>query len=165
VSRVRKNHTVRAETEILVQVNGRSEQVEVEADRRLVDVVRDDLGLTGTKVGCEVGVCGACTVLLDGRPTASCLTLAIQADGTEVRTVEGLEDSPALRILQEAFVAQGGTQCGFCTSGQLMSASLLIESGSVDAMTDDEIAHHMLGNICRCTGYYGIVRAIRAAAS
>jgi carbon-monoxide dehydrogenase small subunit len=156
---------VQTATEVSVRINGGSEQLEVKVDRRLVDVIRDDLGLTGTKIGCDVGVCGACTVLVDGRPTASCLTLTVQVDGAEIRTVEGLEDTPALRILQEAFVAQGGTQCGFCTSGQLMSASLLIESGRVDAMTDDEIAHHMLGNICRCTGYYGIVRAIRAAAT
>jgi carbon-monoxide dehydrogenase small subunit len=149
---------------ISVRVNGESHDLSVPADRRLVDLIRDDLGLTGTKIGCDVGVCGACTVLVDGRPTSSCITLAIQSDGADLRTVEILEETPQLRRLQEAFVSEGGTQCGYCTSGQLMAASVLISSGQAAGMTEDEIAHQMLGNLCRCTGYYGIRRAIRLVA-
>lgn len=138
-------------------VNGVDVEAVLPAERRLAEFLRDDLGLTGTKLGCEVGVCGVCTVLVDGRPTSACLTLAVQIDGADVRTIEGLADTEAGRRLQEHFVTQGGFQCGYCTSGQLMTAS------TTDAHTDPgELAEQLHGNLCRCTGYYGILRAIEA---
>jgi aerobic carbon-monoxide dehydrogenase small subunit len=147
---------------ISLSVNGRDEEFVVSADRRLATLLREDLGLTGTKLGCEVGVCGACTVLVDGRPTSSCITLAVQADGARVETVEGLEVDPRLRELQDAFLEEGGFQCGFCTSGQLMNAAPIVrgERGDLD---EDELAEYLHGNLCRCTGYYGILRAIERA--
>lgn len=145
---------------VSLTVNGESVAVVVPVDRRLAAVLREDLGLTGTKIACEVGVCGVCTVLVDGQPVSSCITLAVQVEGQDVMTVEGLSDDPRLRNLQDAFVAEGGFQCGFCTSGQLMAAAALITSGRASTMSSEEIAHYMLGNLCRCTGYYGILRAI-----
>lgn len=145
---------------LTLTVNGVQRSLLVAPDRRLLGVLRDDLGLTGTKAGCEVGVCGACTVLVNGLPTSSCLLFAAQADDADVLTVEGLEATPALRRLQEAFVEEGGFQCGFCTSGQLMTAASLILSGELDSMSEAEIQESMLGNLCRCGAYYGIQRAI-----
>ena len=125
----------------------------VSAERLLVDLLREDLGKTGTKNGCSVGVCGLCAVQVDGAPMSACLLLATQVDGTAVRTVEGLA-SP----LQEAFIDEGGFQCGICTSGQLMTADALLHA-KPDA-TEAEITDWQMGNLCRCTGYYGITRAI-----
>lgn len=144
---------------VRTHVNGAPVDAIVPADRRLVDLLRDDLGLVGTKIGCEVGVCGVCTVLVDGRATSACLTLAVQVDGAHVQTVEGLESLEIGRRLQEAFVTEGGFQCGYCTSGQLMNAAAHLARS---ASPDDLDLH---GYLCRCTGYYGILRAIQAAAS
>lgn len=148
---------------VSMRVNGVPRSLLVSPDRRLLSVLRDDLGLTGAKAGCEVGVCGACTVLVDGLPTSSCLLFAAQADDAEVLTVEGLGGTPALRRLQEAFIEEGGFQCGFCTSGQLVTAASLVLSGELDSMSEAEIRESMLGNLCRCGAYYGIQRAIEKA--
>ena len=149
-------HTIR------LTVNGEARTVEVGAERLLLDVLREDLRLTGTKDGCSVGVCGLCTVIVDGSPMSSCLLLAVQVDGAQVRTVEGLTagDAP-LGPLQEAFIDEGGFQCGICTSGQLMAATALLESDP--SPTEDRVKTWMMGNLCRCTGYYGIARAIAKA--
>ena len=128
----------------------------VPAERLLVDLLREDLGKTGTKDGCSVGVCGLCTVQVDGAPMSACLLLATQVDGAAVRTIEGLA-SP----LQDAFIEEGGFQCGICTSGQLIAADALLRAKP--EATDAEIADWQMGNLCRCTGYYGIVRAIAKA--
>jgi aerobic-type carbon monoxide dehydrogenase small subunit (CoxS/CutS family) len=141
-------------------VNGRPVDVEVEERRLLSDFLRHDLGLRGTHVGCEHGVCGACTVRLDGAAVRSCLLLAVQVDGASVQTVEGLvaRDCP-LSPLQEAFRTHHGLQCGFCTSGILMSAAEVLEAG--DPLGEDDIRRLLSGHLCRCTGYEGIVAAIR----
>ena len=144
-----------------LSVNGQSMTVDVPADMRLVVFLRDRLGLTGTKIGCEVGVCGVCTVLVDGRPTSSCLTLVAQADGKDVLTIEGLAERDDLQELLDAFVSEGGFQCGFCTSGQIMAIAALKLSGDGRSMADGELRHFLAGNLCRCTGYYGIERAAR----
>lgn len=148
---------------VTLRVNGERHDLVVPAERRLATVLRDDLGLTGTKLGCEVGVCGVCTVLVDGRQKSSCLTLAVQADGAEVTTVEAIGDDPRLAALQDAFVEEGAFQCGFCTSGQLMNAVPMVGDGDGAEMSRDELAHQLHGNLCRCTGYYGIMRAIERA--
>ena len=148
---------------ITLTVNGAERSLVVEGDRRLLSVLRDDLGLTGAKAACEVSVCGACTVMVDGMPTSSCVMLAVQADGREILTVEGLDRYPQVQRLQEAFIDEGGFQCGFCTSGQIVAAASLLLDEGAEAMTREEIQDYMLGNLCRCTGYYGILRAIEAA--
>lgn len=149
--------------EVRLRVNGGDTATVVRADQRLAALLRDDLRLTGTKLACEVGVCGACTVLVDGRPTSSCITLAVQVDGAEVLTVEGLADQPDLAPLQEAFVSEGGMQCGFCTSGQLMAAAAILRDADPSESDRAHRADQLDGNLCRCTGYYGILRAIEAA--
>ncbi len=131
-------------------------EVDVAAERLLIELLREDLGKTGTKDGCSVGVCGLCTVQVDDVPMSACLLLATQIDGTTIRTIEGLS-SP----LQEAFIEEGGFQCGICTSGQLMAANALLHA-KPDA-TSAEINDWQMGNLCRCTGYYGIARAIAKA--
>lgn len=131
------------------------------ADRRLIDVLRDDLRFTGTKEGCSIGVCGACSVLVDGDLLSGCLLPAVFVDGREVTTVEGLAKGETLSPLQDAFIREGGFQCGICTSGQLIAATALLAERK--RPSDDEIREWMMGNLCRCTGYYGITRAIRAA--
>ena len=131
------------------------------ADRRLIDVLRDDLRFTGTKEGCSIGVCGACSVLVDGDLLSGCLLPAVFVDGREVTTVEGLANGETLSPLQDAFIREGGFQCGICTSGQLIAATALLAERK--RPSDDEIREWMMGNLCRCTGYYGITRAIRAA--
>jgi aerobic-type carbon monoxide dehydrogenase small subunit (CoxS/CutS family) len=131
-------------------------EASVPAERLLVDLLREDLGRTGTKDGCSVGVCGLCTVQVDGAPMSACLVLATQVDGATVRTIEGLV-SP----LQDAFIDEGGFQCGICTSGQLVAADALLRA-KPDA-TEAEISDWQMGNLCRCTGYYGISRAIAKA--
>ncbi|HEY3480636.1 MAG TPA: (2Fe-2S)-binding protein [Amycolatopsis sp.] len=148
---------------VAVTVNGKPRSLLVDGAARLLGVLRDELGLTGAKAGCAVGVCGACTVLVDGAPTSSCLTFAAQVDGAEVLTVEGLAAHPELRALQEDFLAEGGFQCGYCTSGQLVTAASLILSGELAELSDEDIRHRMLGNLCRCGAYYGIQRAIAKA--
>jgi carbon-monoxide dehydrogenase small subunit len=149
---------------VSLTVNGVRHDVDVEARRLLSDALRHDLGLTGTHVGCEHGVCGCCTVLLDGRPARSCLILAVQAAGADITTVEGLtRPDGTLGPLQQAFKAHHGLQCGFCTPGFLMTASTFYREAA--DMTDAQIREALGGQLCRCTGYVGIVRAVRAAAA
>jgi aerobic-type carbon monoxide dehydrogenase small subunit (CoxS/CutS family) len=147
---------------VAITVNGRRHEVAIEARRTLADVLRHDLGHTGTHLGCEHGICGACTVLVDGEPTRSCLMFGVQADDAEVETVEGLGSEDALNPLQEAFTANHALQCGFCTPGFLMLATALLRENP--SPTDDEIRDAMASNICRCTGYQSILAAVRAAA-
>jgi aerobic carbon-monoxide dehydrogenase small subunit len=148
---------------IAMTVNGARHEVAVEARRTLADVLRHDLGYTGTHLGCEHGICGACTVLLDGEPTRACLVFGVQADDCAVETVEGLaEDGGALNPLQEAFGEHHALQCGFCTPGFLMLATALLRENPDP--TDDEIRDAIASNICRCTGYQSILAAVRAAA-
>jgi carbon-monoxide dehydrogenase small subunit len=143
-------------------VNGRRVERETDAGTRLLDLLRDGLGLTGTKEGCGEGECGACTVLLDGRAVNSCLVLAPQADGKEVVTVEGLARGATLHPIQQAFVDEGAVQCGFCTPGFIMAAyALLLRNPDP---SDEEIRLALEGNLCRCTGYTKIVQAVRRAA-
>lgn len=152
--------------EITLTVNGESVTREVSARTLLADFLRHELGLTGTHVGCEHGVCGCCTVMIDGRSARSCLTFAVQADGTEVRTVESLAgDDGSLHPLQEAFKESHALQCGFCTPGFLMSVvSQFEESGGKLDLSDENIRLMLSGNLCRCTGYQNIVTAVRRAA-
>jgi len=140
-------------------VNGKRRRVRVPPMKRLLDVLREDCGLTGTKEGCGEGECGACTVLLDGEPVNSCLVPAAQAAGAKVVTVEGLAQGPALSLLQRAFVERGGTQCGICTPGVVMAAAVL-----GPRPTAERVREALAGNLCRCTGYQRIVEAVRAAA-
>ena len=147
---------------IRLTVNGAPHQVEVPTYRTLLDCLRNDLGLTGSKEGCGVGVCGACTVLLSGRVISSCIALAVFADGHEVTTIEGLADDERLHPVQQAFVDAGGFQCGICTPGQVVSAKALLDANPHPS--DDEIREWMAGNLCRCTGYYKILESIRTAA-
>ncbi len=148
--------------EVEVTVNGARQQCRVEPRLLLSDFLRHELSLYGTHVGCEHGVCGACTVLLDGRPARSCLTLALQADGREIQTVESLADGATLHPLQQAFHENFGLQCGFCTPGILMSAVFLLEQNPEP--TEAEVRSELAGNLCRCTGYAAIVDSILAAA-
>jgi carbon-monoxide dehydrogenase small subunit len=151
---------------ISLRVNGSSYAIDVEPRRNLADALREDCGLTGTHVGCEHGVCGACTVLLDGAPVRSCLMFAVQAEGKAVRTVEGLAESrdggETLHPLQQAFWEHHGLQCGFCTPGFLMLAAGVLEAEP--EISDEDLRHALSSNLCRCTGYQNIVKAVRAAA-
>ena len=147
--------------QVSFSVNGRRERIDVEPRRTLADALRDDLDLTGTHLGCEQGVCGACTVLLDGEPVRSCLMLAVQADRSSLTTVEGLAGEE-LHPLQQAFADCHGLQCGFCTPGFLISALHLLTENPDPSR--EEIRAGLSGNICRCTGYVGIVDAVRQAA-
>ena len=150
------------ELHVALEVNGERREVDVEPRRLLVQVLRDDLGLTGTHVGCDTSQCGACTVHLDGRAVKSCSMLAAQADGRSVVTIEGLGDASNLTPLQNAFWEKHGLQCGFCTPGMIMAAADLLARDTDPS--DDEIRHAIEGNICRCTGYESIIRAILDAA-
>ena len=145
-----------------VTVNGRPRSLEVAVHHTLLEVLRDDVGLTGTKECCVVGECGACTVLIDGRTVNSCLVLAVEADGAAVITVEGLADKGELSALQEAFLDEGAAQCGFCIPGQLISAQALLDK--VADPGDEEIQEALAGNLCRCAGYQQIFKAVHAAA-
>ena len=145
-----------------VTVNGTSTSTAVEARTSLADMLREDLALTGTHVGCEHGVCGACTVLIDGEPVRSCLMLAVQADGREVTTVEGLAQGGELHPVQAAFRAANSFQCGFCTPGMLMAACELLEHTPLPE--PDDVTEAISGNLCRCTGYVGIIEAVHLAA-
>ncbi len=148
---------------IVLDINGAAHEATVEPRRTLADVIRDDCGLTGTHIGCEHGVCGACTVLVDGAPVRSCLMFAVQANGKKIRTVEGLQDGAVLHPLQEAFIAHHALQCGFCTPGFLMlAAGLLAQKPNIG---DDELLDALSSNLCRCTGYENIVKAVKAAAA
>jgi carbon-monoxide dehydrogenase small subunit len=147
---------------IRLTVNGTPREVEVPVYRTLLDCLRYDLELTGSKEGCGVGVCGACTVLLDGKMISSCIALAVFADGREVTTVEGLATDERLHPVQQAFIDAGGFQCGICTPGQVVAAKALLDANPSPGEAD--IREWMLGNLCRCTGYYKIVESIRAAA-
>jgi aerobic carbon-monoxide dehydrogenase small subunit len=144
------------------EVNGVPTEVLTEPHRSLLEVLRDSLELTGTKEGCGTGDCGACTVLLDGRPVTSCLVLAPEAEGRRVTTVEGVARQARLHPVQQAFVEQGGLQCGICTPGMIMSAVALLDRNPQP--TEDEIRYAIAGNLCRCTGYDKIVRAVEVAA-
>ena len=148
-------------SEITLTVNGRRYPVSVEPRRTLLDALRDECGLTGTHMGCEHGVCGACTIIVDGDPVRACLMFAVQAEGAAIRTVEGLADGDKLSALQEAFIAHHGVQCGFCTPGFLMLATGLLEKEP--DIGDDELVDALSSNLCRCTGYRNIVAAVRAA--
>lgn len=147
--------------QINLTVNGEPVSTSVPARRMLVDMLRYDIGLTGTKEACSVGVCGACTVLLDGRIVASCLTLAVQADGAEITTIEGLGTPEHLSPLQQAFIDCGGFQCGICTPGQIVAATALLNENAKP--TEDEIKEWLMGNLCRCTGYYQIIESVQKA--
>lgn len=147
---------------VMLRVNGEYYEVEVEPRRLLLDVLRDNLGLTGTKKACDFGNCGSCTVLMDGRPILSCLTLAIQAQGKDILTVEGLARDGQLHPLQQAFVDHGAIQCGFCTPGMLLSAKALLDRNPQP--TTAEIKEALSGNLCRCTGYVKIIEAVEVAA-
>lgn len=147
---------------ISFELNGRSVSLEAASNRTLLDLLRVDLGVTSVKRGCEQGECGACTVLLDGRPVNSCMVLAERVNWRRVTTIEGLEGEPIMAALREAFMEGGAVQCGFCTPGMIMSARALLERNPDPS--DDEIVEAIAGNLCRCTGYEAIVQAIRKAA-
>jgi len=147
---------------IKLTLNGTPIGRDVEDSRLLVEFLREDLKLTGTKESCGVGVCGACTVLLDGKPISSCLALAVHADGCAVTTIEGIAEGDQLHPVQEAFLAHGGFQCGICTPGQILAAKALLDANPHP--TRAEIQHWMMGNLCRCTGYYKIIESIAAGA-
>jgi carbon-monoxide dehydrogenase small subunit len=149
-------------TSITLEVNGERREAEVEPRRLLVYFLREELGLTGTNVGCDTSSCGACTVLLDGESVKSCTVLAVQADGSEITTIEGLADGDRLHPVQQAFHEQHGLQCGFCTPGFVMATVSLLEENP--SPTEAEIRYALEGNLCRCTGYHNIVRAVEAAA-
>ena len=148
--------------DISLRVNGEDVRARVEARKTLVDFLREDLALTGSHVGCEHGVCGACTVLLDDEAVRGCLVLAVQCDGAEVQTIEGISDSGAIADLQQAFQRRNALQCGFCTPGMLIGAHQLLSRGGVPSR--DAIREHLSGNYCRCTGYQAIVDAIEFVA-
>jgi aerobic carbon-monoxide dehydrogenase small subunit len=150
-------HTIR------MRVNGKDYTADVPSQRLLIDCLRYDLGLTGTKEGCSVGVCGACTVVMDGVLVSSCLTLAVLADGKEITTVEGLAQDGKLHPVQQAFIDYGGFQCGICTPGMVVAAKALLDQNQNPS--DDDIKDWMMGNLCRCTGYYKIIESIRGAAT
>jgi carbon-monoxide dehydrogenase small subunit len=153
----------REELEIATTVNGKAVRRRVLARRHLADFLRQDLELTGTHLGCEHGVCGACTVLIDGRAVRSCLTLAVQADGKCVETIEGLSDSGKIEELKQAFIARNAAQCGFCSSGMLVTALEVLMQGG--PLSREDIREAISGNMCRCTGYHAIVDAIAAVAA
>ena len=148
--------------DIGMRVNGEDVRERVEARKTLVDFLREDLGLTGSHIGCEQGVCGACTVVVDDEVVRGCLILAVQCDGAEVQTIEGISDSGVIADLQEAFQRRNALQCGFCTPGMLIGAQELLSYGGVPSR--DTIREHLSGNYCRCTGYQAIVDAIESVA-
>jgi carbon-monoxide dehydrogenase small subunit len=152
-----------SKTSVSLDVNGRRFDIAVEPRRNLADALRDDCGLTGTHVGCEHGVCGACTVLVDGNPVRSCLMFAVQAKGKKIRTVEGLSKGEEFHPLQQAFWEHHGLQCGFCTPGFLMLAAGVLEAQP--EISDAELRQVLSSNLCRCTGYQNIIKAVRAAAA
>jgi len=146
---------------IRFRLNGEWVELDVEPNELLLNVLREKLGLTGTKYGCGIGECGTCTVLVDGEPVLSCLTLAVDVDGRDVVTIEGLAKDGELHILQKTFLEHGAIQCGYCIPGFILTAKRLLEENP--AATEEEIREYIRGNLCRCTGYVNIVRAIKAA--
>ena len=152
-----------AKVDITLNINGQDYDVRVEPRRTLVDAIRDDCGQTGTHIGCEHGICGACTIILDDEAVRACLMFAVQADGKRIRTVEGLADGDTLHPLQSAFIAHHGLQCGFCTPGFLMLATNALETNP--EISDEEIHEVLSSNLCRCTGYQNIIKAVRSAAA
>src|ERR671933_2268324 len=156
--------TTASEHPVRFELNGEPRELSVRANTRLIDLLRDSLGLTGTKEGCSVGVCGACSVLVDGQLMSACLLPAVTVNGAAITTVEGLApDDEHLSPLQEAFIRHGGFQCGICTPGQLIAATALLQE--IPSPTEAEVRSWMMGNLCRCTGYYQIVESILAACS
>ena len=147
-------------TLICLTVNGQKYEVAVASNQTLVDVLRYELGLTGTKKGCEMGDCGSCTVIMDGKPVNSCLVLACQADGRNIETIEGVKTGQGLHPVQEAFVQKGAIQCGFCSSGMILSAKSLLDRH--DKPSEKEIRKALSGNLCRCTGYQKIIEAVQS---
>ena len=147
---------------INLKINGEPYEVHVEPDMTLLDFLRDEIGLTGTKKGCDTGQCGACTVLLNGKPINSCLVLAVDAHGKEILTVEGLGRNGKLHPLQESFIQEGAVQCGYCTSGMLLSAKALLDENPTPK--EEEVKRAIAGNLCRCTGYVRIIKAVLTAA-
>jgi aerobic-type carbon monoxide dehydrogenase small subunit (CoxS/CutS family) len=145
---------------LILTVNGEEHELEIEPNRLLLHVLRDDIGLTGTKDGCSIGVCGACSVIIDGRLVSSCLTLAAGCQGKGIETIEGLAKDGTLHPLQQAFIEYGGFQCGICTPGQIMAAKALLDENPNP--TEDEVKEWMSGNLCRCTGYYKILESVMA---
>ena len=149
--------------EIMITINGRKRQFNVEPKELLLNLIRDKMHLTGTKYGCGIGECGACTVLLDGEAVLSCMVLAVDADGRCVETIEGVADGDKLDPVQEAFIEEGAIQCGFCTPGFIMTTRALLRENSNP--TEHEIREYLKGNLCRCTGYVNIVKAVQTAAN
>jgi carbon-monoxide dehydrogenase small subunit len=149
-------------TAITLNINGHDHPIKVEPRRTLADAIREDCGQTGTHIGCEHGICGACTVIVNGEPVRSCLMFAVQADGSAIRTVEGLAKGDELHPMQQAFMDHHGLQCGFCTPGFLMLAVSVLEREP--GIGDDDLIDVLSSNLCRCTGYQNIVKAVRAAA-
>ena len=145
---------------IVLNVNGEEYEIDIEPNHLLLQALREDIGLTGTKEGCSIGVCGACSVILDGRLVSSCLTLAVACQGKEIATIEGLAKDGKLHPLQQAFIEYGGFQCGICTPGQIMSAKALLDQNPDPS--EEEAKEWMSGNLCRCTGYYKILQSIMA---
>lgn len=148
--------------EISFKINGKPYSLSIKPSRTLLEMLREDLGLTGTKEGCGQGECGACTVILDGKTVNSCIMLAVEADNKEITTIEGISDHEKMHPIQEAFVSQGGMQCGFCTPGMIMSAKALLAKNP--SPNEHEIREGIAGNFCRCTGYTKIIDSIRFAA-
>lgn len=148
--------------QIRLILNGKSCELSIQPQRSLLEVIREDLKLTGTKEGCGLGECGACAVIMNGKAVNSCLVLAVEADGKEITTIEGLADGDNLHTIQEAFIEHGGIQCGFCTPGMIMSAKALLDENPNP--TEEEIKKGIAGNLCRCTGYTKIIESIKAAA-
>ena len=148
---------------ITLNINGRDHRIDVEPRRTLVDAIRDNCGQTGTHIGCEHGICGACTVIVNDEPVRSCLIFAVQADGKKIRTVEGLAKGDELHPMQRAFMEHHGLQCGFCTPGFLMLAVGVLEREP--NINDDDLIDVLSSNLCRCTGYQNIIKAVRAAAA
>jgi carbon-monoxide dehydrogenase small subunit len=148
---------------IKLTVNGAPLELEVPAKKLLIDLLREDLGLTGTKAGCGEGECGACTVLLDGKAVCSCMLLAVEADGSRVTTIEGLAEGGRLHPLQEAFIREGAAQCGYCTPGMILAAKALLDENPHPSQAEIKMA--LAGNFCRCTGYAAIIKAVEAAAA
>ena len=148
--------------QIRLTVNSKNYEVQVKPSATLLDVIREDLGLTGTKEGCGVGECGACTVIIENKAVNACIMLAIEANGKNITTIEGLADGEKLHPIQEAFVEVGGLQCGFCTPGMILSTKVLLDKNKTP--TDQEIRKGLEGNFCRCTGYTKIVESVKVAA-
>lgn len=155
--------TGKTKQSITLRVNGEEREVAVSPNRRLLEVLREDLLLTGAKEACDDGTCGTCTVLIDGMPMRACLILAVQAQGREVTTIEGLADGRTLHPVQQAFIDEGAIQCGYCTPGMILTAKALLDE--TPAPTEQEIKHAISGNLCRCTGYNKIVQAVASAAA